>query len=187
MEARQVLCVGLGWLCQLSGWRLALGVESKVLVDSGFRWLTFPVSCLSTTDGGAAWLQPQLPGSFLPGVPHTVCLLLSLRAAAPRGPVSWAPRQTQGARTTSSSSCWRQGCRDAPRGPFFPTQAPEEHEPVRLLLAPLLAPRPSTFVLAASLETCASALRSQGEWVGGPRESLLIQPDCRPCLLPGSP
>ena len=39
-------------------------MESKVLVDSGFRWLTFPVSCLSATDGGAAWLQPQLPGSY---------------------------------------------------------------------------------------------------------------------------
>lgn len=191
MEARQVLCAGPGRLCQLSAWRLSLGVESKVHVDSGFRWLTFPISCPSATDGGAAWLQPQPPGSFLPGVPHAVSLLLSLSTAAPWGPVSWAPRKIQGVRTASSLSRWRQGCRDAPRGPLFPTQDPEEHEPVRLLLAPLLAPRPSTFVPAASLETCASALPSQSEWVGGPKDSylgilfrfsLIIDPVCSQAL-----
>ena len=83
MEARQVLCAGPGRLCQLSGWRLSLGMESNVLVDSGFRWLTFPVSCPSATDGGAAWLQPQPPGSFLPGAPQAVSLLLPLSTAAP--------------------------------------------------------------------------------------------------------
>lgn len=115
MEAR--LCRP-GWLCQLSDWRLSLGVESKVHMDSGFRWLTFPISCPSATDGGAAWLQPQPPVSFLPGAPHAVSLLLSVSTAAPRGPVRWAPRQTQGVRTASSSSCWRQGCGDAPGDPL---------------------------------------------------------------------
>lgn len=75
---------GQAGLCQRSGWRLSLGVEGKVLMDSGFRWLDLSRSCLSTTDGGAAWLQPQPPGSFCQVRAPRRLPASVLRAAAPR-------------------------------------------------------------------------------------------------------
>lgn len=72
-------------------------------------------SCLSTTDGGALGCSLSRLGPFC------LCALRRLPASVPEsccstGPVSWAPGRHREQGPLRPSSCWRQGCRDAPRG-----------------------------------------------------------------------
>ena len=188
MEARQVLCAGPGRLCQLSGWRLSLGMESSVLVDSGFRWLTFPVSCPSATDGGAAWLQPLPPGSFLPGAPQAVSLLLSLSTAAPQGPVSWH---------AGSEDCFlllllEAGAQRCSKGTPLSHPGPRGTRACEAPFGAAFSPK-ALHVCSGSFSRNLCVSSSISERMSGrlqrvlPGDPLLIQPDGRPCLLPGSP
>ena len=168
MEARQVLCAGPGRLCPRSAWRLSLGVESKAHVDSGFRWLSFPspVPLPPMEAAAAAWVLSawgatrRLPAS----VPEHGC---------PTGPCKLGTQADTGSKDRLLLLLLEARVQRCSKGTPLSHPGPRGHEPVRLLLAPPLAPRPSTFVPAASLETCASALPSQHGWLGGPRDSCL--------------
>lgn len=173
MEATQVLCTGPGRLFQHSPWRLSLGVESKAHVDSGLRWLTFPISCPSAPDGGAAWLQPQPPGSFPPGAPHARLPASVPEHCCPTGRCKLGTQADTGSKDRFLLLPLEARVQRCSKGTPLSHPGPRGHKPVRLLLAPLLAPRPSTFVPAASLKTCASALPSRHQWLGGPRDSCL--------------